>query len=55
MANESGGEPWLPMQRVNLLPIVMPPPQATFECATVITPCCSAPTDSGIFQVEPGG
>src|SRR5262245_13433635 len=43
------------MQRVNLLPIVMPPPQTRFECSSVIAFCCNPATAIGIFHVEPGG
>ena len=47
--------PWLPMQRVNLVPLVMPPPHARFEFLTVIAPCSSPDIAIGIFHVEPGG
>src|ERR1043165_1623004 len=55
MAVRKSGVPWLPMQRVNLLPTIMPPPQTMFECSMVIAPCCNPATDIGIFQVDPGG
>jgi hypothetical protein len=55
MAVRSGGLPWWPMQRVNLLPIWMPPPQTRFEFFIVMAPCCKPATPIGIFHVEPGG
>src|SRR5262245_51907769 len=50
------GEPWLPpMQRVNLFPTVMPPPQTRFEFSIVIAPCFSPAVAIKGFQVDPGG
>jgi hypothetical protein len=43
------------MQRVNLLPMVMPPPHTRFEFFVVMAPCSSPATAIGIFHVEPGG
>src|SRR2546426_6673521 len=50
------GDPRLPpMQRVNLFPIVMPPPHTRFESSSVMTPCCNPAVAINGFQVEPGG
>src|SRR5687768_1569302 len=43
------------MQRVNLLPTVIPPPHIMFESSRVIAPCCSPAIAIGIFHVDPGG
>src|SRR6266478_7872570 len=43
------------MQRVNLLPIVIPPPQTRFELSIEIAPCCSPAVAIKGFQVDPGG
>ena len=55
MAVWRSGRPWLPMQRVNLLPTWMPPPHTSRESSTVIAPCISPANAMGIFHVEPGG
>ena len=55
MAVRRSGAPWLPMQRVNLLPICMPPPHTRCEFFKVIALCCNPAVAIRIFQVEPGG